>query len=349
MNKQRIVFLDYLRLIAAFAVIVVHIVAQKWYSTSVDSLEWQIFNCYDSIVRWAVPVFVMISGALFLGKEHSVKRIYTKNIFRIVVTFVFWSAIYILLDSLLLNTNYSFKEMVTNFLIGKYHLWFLFMIVGLYLVVPILNKIVNDKKIAWYFVFLSFLFAFFIPQCSNIIELKSHGISSMMNEMVSKLKLHLPLGFSGYYVLGYLLFNSDIKKKKQLIIYILGIIGLVLTITSTSFLSVGFKTPLGIFYDDLSVNTLMVSVAVFVFAKSHFNNCTLLHKKNALFFLSKCSFGVYLIHVFIIEFLDKNYFDTIGIINPILSIPIFSVIVYLISFLLSAILNKIPIVNKWIV
>lgn len=101
----------------------------------------------------------------------------------------------------------------------------------------------------------------------------------MMNEIVSKLTLHIPLGFSGYYVLGYLLCNSEIKKKKRLIIYILGIIGLVLTITLTSFLSVGFKTPLGIFYDDLSVNSLMVSVAVFVFAKSHFNNSTLLHKK----------------------------------------------------------------------
>lgn len=160
MNNQRIVFLDYLRLIAAFAEIVVHIVALKWYSTSVDSVEWQICNCYESIVRWAVPVFVMISGALFLGKEQSVKRVYTKNILRIVVTFIFWSALYILLDSLLLGIDYSFKEMATNFLIGKYHLWFLFMIVGLYMVVPILNKIVNDKKIAWYFVFLSFFFAF---------------------------------------------------------------------------------------------------------------------------------------------------------------------------------------------
>ena len=57
MKKERIIYLDYLRFFAIVAVIVLHVTAEKWYETDVRSLEWNVLNLYDSLVRWAFPYF----------------------------------------------------------------------------------------------------------------------------------------------------------------------------------------------------------------------------------------------------------------------------------------------------
>lgn len=88
---ERKQYCDYLRVFATFAVVVLHVSATNWYITDVNVMEWQAFNFYDSIVRWGVPIFVMISGSLFLGRDVSLKKIYSKYILRMVVAFVFWS------------------------------------------------------------------------------------------------------------------------------------------------------------------------------------------------------------------------------------------------------------------
>ena len=90
---DRTVYFDYLRVAATFAVMILHISAQNWYTTDVNGIEWKIFNFFNSMVRWAVPVFVMISGSLFLKKDVSIKKIYTKYILRMVISYITWNFI----------------------------------------------------------------------------------------------------------------------------------------------------------------------------------------------------------------------------------------------------------------
>lgn len=68
-TTEHLVNYDYLRVLATFAVILLHVAASKWNYADVNGLEWQTYNFYDSIVRWAVPFFVMISGSLFLPRD----------------------------------------------------------------------------------------------------------------------------------------------------------------------------------------------------------------------------------------------------------------------------------------
>lgn len=93
-SKNRIKYLDALRVVAAIAVIMLHTSAECWGQRDVASLEQNVFTIYDSCVRWAVPVFLMISGALFLGQEVPWKILYKKYIFRMIVAFVVWSSLY---------------------------------------------------------------------------------------------------------------------------------------------------------------------------------------------------------------------------------------------------------------
>ena len=84
-SNKRIVYADLLRIIATFAVIVLHVSASKWYDTPVKDFNWQIYNLYDSLVRWSVPIFVMLSGMFFLNPEKFIptSNIIKKYIFRI--------------------------------------------------------------------------------------------------------------------------------------------------------------------------------------------------------------------------------------------------------------------------
>ena len=160
--EQRINFLDYLRVFAIFFVIMIHVSAQNWYKIDVNDFFWQTFNFYDSISRWSVPVFVMISGALFLNKDIIISQIYKKYILRLMISFLVWSAFYCFLG----NRSLSLK----NILNGEYHMWFIFMIIGLYMLSPIIREIVKNKKIMKYFLLLAFIFTFFIPFVNQIIH-----------------------------------------------------------------------------------------------------------------------------------------------------------------------------------
>ena len=63
--EKRCIYFDILRIVACFAVIIIHVCSWYLYS-DINSPNWQVFNFYNSIVKWSVPIFVMISGALFL-------------------------------------------------------------------------------------------------------------------------------------------------------------------------------------------------------------------------------------------------------------------------------------------
>jgi len=96
MAVNRIIYLDCLRVAAITAVIIIHIAASQWYITPVNTFNWRVLNIYDSLARWCVPIFIMISGALFLNpsKNISKKDLFCKYIKRILIANVFWGFLY---------------------------------------------------------------------------------------------------------------------------------------------------------------------------------------------------------------------------------------------------------------
>ena len=111
MKSERVIFLDSLRVIAIIAVIILHSAASQWYITPVNSLNWQILNIYNSLVRWCVPMFLMISGVFFLdpNKNISKKDIFYKYIKRILIALIFWGLLYGLIN-LFLNHSLIMKK-----------------------------------------------------------------------------------------------------------------------------------------------------------------------------------------------------------------------------------------------
>ena len=346
-QTDRVVFFDWLRIIATFAVVVIHCCSKE--SLEVASYEWNTVHLYNCLSQWAVPAFVMISGALFLGREITLSKLFKKSILRIGTAFLFWSVLYACWRFFVTHEKNSIREMVLSIIKGHYHMWFLFLIVGLYLVVPLLNKIVENQKLVVYFVVLAFLFAFLFPQIINVVGLKLEGPASILNEFISKFRVEMVLGYSGYFVLGYLLSQVRISKKAEALIYVLGVGGLTVTFFASAWMAKR-QGSTELFSDELTVNVLMMTIAIFVFAKQHMNKPLKSEKATrVLSYISKCTFGVYLVHPLIIDCLKRFVGITNLSFNPIISVPILAMIVFICSMGISAILNKIPFVKKWFV
>ncbi len=161
---NRIVYLDYLRVFATFAVIMLHVSAFGFRETY-PTTDWQLFNLFNGLSRWGVPVFVMISGALFLNESKilNVSWLYKKNIKRMICAFCFWSTFYALIVGIFLKHNTSPVYIIGRIVHGESHLWFLLMIVGLYMFIPVIKPFVNTKRHCEYFLFFSLLTTFIIP------------------------------------------------------------------------------------------------------------------------------------------------------------------------------------------
>ena len=135
-TRRRVIYFDILRIVAIFFVVFVHLAAQHWADVDVSSRAWFAFNLYCTTGKWSVPIFVMISGALFLRRDVSISAILKKNVARIATVFLFWSGCYALVY--LVFRHAPLSVVLSQFITGHYHLWFLYMIVGLYLLIPLL-------------------------------------------------------------------------------------------------------------------------------------------------------------------------------------------------------------------
>lgn len=354
MKAQRLIYADLLRVIATFVIVILHVSGSNWNNVPVSGFEWKTFNFYNSISRFSVPVFVMISGMFLLDNKKSLplKKLYSKNILRVVTSFTFWSAIYSVFNNILKFKTFNtevIKHMVISFITGNYHLWFLFMIVGLYIITPFLRKITEseNKFLIEYFLILAVIFQIIIPVLSKIPAFSEKSV--IVDTIINKVSMNFVLGYVGYYVAGYYFKTYDTPQKLNYAIYILGILGFISTYTLTDIISQNKGIADGAFYSNFSPNVMFSSIAVFILFKDKVGKIEFKERTRKIITIySNCSFGIYLVHDFFITIFKKIGFSTVSF-NPITAVPIISMSVFTISFLVSFIINKIPFLNKYIV
>ena len=346
-GHNRIIYLDVLRIFAILGVMMIHISGHQWSRVGIDSPEWSVFNFYDSISRWAVPVFVMISGALFLSRHHSVRQIWSKNIPRLITAFLFWSAVYAAIGY---DPERGAKGFLLDLIMGHYHMWFIYMIAGLYMIVPFLEKITRDRNLTRYFLLLGSLFTFIIPSVLQLLTVFEPGPAGHLNTILSQLGINLVAGYSVYYVMGYRLSRSRITSGVLTLAAIAGVTGAALTICLTSWLSHRAGAPYGSFFEYLNLNVALESICVFVLVKAIFTRFDLSDRaKHLITRLSDDCFGVFLVHPLILRILRKTFHLTELTFNPAVSVLLMLLITAAASFAISAVLNRIPYLKNYIV
>lgn len=336
-KKEDILWISQLRAIATISVIILHVAAPFLYKFNETKQDWWIGNIYDSAVRFCVPIFVMITGALLLSKEITLSDFFKKRLTRILFPFIFWSLIYIFLDIFLrkyhgeiIPPNTVFQEIRDKFINGSsYHLWYVYMILVLYLCIPIINRWIKNVSENQLLYFIIIWFALII--CSQ----------AFISEYISTHKLIYYIEFIGYLVLGYYLSIKSFSHTKNLVfipvILIMG--GIAATIVGTYIASAKANKFDDILYGYMMPNVLVTAVGVFLFCKHKIVRNQYIIK--SILFLNRYSYGIYLMHVVVLIL-----FNLIGIngalIHPIVGIPLMTMICLTISASTIYVMHKLP-------
>lgn len=348
-NDGRLAYADLLRAFAALAVVVLHVTSVWFWETPVSGAAWRTFNIYDGLVRWCVPVFLMLSGMFLLDPKKEVTKpaICFKYILRILTALLFWGFLYALVDTGVLF-HFTLSGALDAFLQvlranTHYHLWFLYMLIGLYLVTPILRAFVRGASrgdFHWFFA-LAFLFSALLP---TLLQFRP---SQTVSRWVGLMEIRLVLGYVGYYVAGYYLKNFQIGRVAEFVIYLLGAAGAFVTVAGTDVLSQQAGAPMLTLYDYLTPNVCAMAVALFVLFRYVLGVSEEQGRRRGVSAVARLSFGIYLCHEFFIMLLRYFGVSTLSFL-PALSVPLLSGGVFLCSFAVAWLLSKIPFVGKYI-
>lgn len=344
----RIIYLDLIRILAIFAVVVIHIAACDWVRLPVNSFEWQVLNFYDAIGRWCIPVFFMMSGSFFLHPEKTItlSSLYKKNVLRMVAALFFWGVMYFLYSSFLFNGRIVPQDVLGGLLSvvtlrARRHLWFLYAITALYLMTPLLRRLVaasTPKRL------IRISLAVIIV--SGIAPIAAYY--TPLRDVAFYLQ---GIGFPGLFILGYCINRYNTQLKYIGLLYAGGVVGLIFTIVASSWLSVMEGSGNQLFYQFTTPNVTLTAVAMMIFGKNHFSQLSFGEKwDKRIEVFSNSTFAMYLVHdFFIIPFERKLYGFTPTTFNPVFLVPLLSVAVFALSILSAYLFRKIPVLKRFIV
>lgn len=328
-----------LRVTAAFGVAALHVISLWLRDTDPGTASWWIADFYDAATRWCVPVFIMISGALLL-KPHRLQPLnvfYRRRMGRILAPLLFWTVFYLGLRVCFEGATWPVvvRDLVRGQPYG--HLWYLYVIVGLYWITPLLQPFVgraSRRELAWAVVPL-------------LAAVSAHSLISTFTAGQGKPTVFsLFVGYIPYYLCGYLLSLVVVPPRwiKCLAAAVMAVwIGIALG-TGLLFHRIEFYLS-----SHHSMLIMLLSVGVFLLAGGLFGQQRAggAHSWRILRYLDGLSFGIYLVHPLFLYVTMRLGVPTRHMLGqPLLWIPAVSIIIILASILLTSCLKAIPAVRR---
>lgn len=348
-NKKYILYFDLLNIFACFAVVALHVNGAV--HTFAKTRNWVSCMFIEALFYFAVPVFFMLTGATLMNyrKRYDTGAFFKKRIFKTFVPFMIWSIIGICWSIFYtkgmkisdINTPAKFISAVINCKgMGIY--WFFPALFSVYLTIPLFSLVDEDKRIGKKGIFTYLILVYIVLNVLLPFVCRLTGIqwNSALNAVSCG-------GYVVWFLIGYLLANTDINKKFRMLIYILGLIGFFMYFYLTvqnSFKTGKFdKTYAGY----MNIPAMLMGTAVFVFFKYGKWNFIDKHEKAVRFVrnLSSASFGVYLIHYYLKDFSIRHFgIDPRSTLYRIVG----TFIIYGLSVIIVRVIQKIPVIRKMV-
>lgn len=374
-KNQHIVWLDVVRFIAMFTVVCCHCTDPfNFYPGTAPNIgEIKLWGAiYGAALRPCVPLFVMITGALLLPVRGEASTFYKKRIPRVFYPFLIWSVLYNLFpwitgllglspevvldffpyageDVMRQSFAVSLEYILTipfNFSILAVHMWYIYLLIGLYLYLPVFSAWVEKASERAKLMFLlAWGVTLLLPYYYQFVSVYLWGTCSWNSFGM----LYAFAGFNGYLLLGHYLRNLDWSLKKTLAI------GIPMFAVGYAVTFFGFRhitalpeytdEMLELFFTYCSLNVVMMTIPVFMLAKKAKVNSERMRK--ALANLTVGGFGIYMIHYF---FTGPSVMLVRAIDVPIaLQIPVASVVAFAVSWGLVWLIYRIGKPAKYIV
>ncbi len=347
-EKGRILWLDVLRVLSAFAIVLIHTASSIIDHVAFPSLNWLCADLYLASARYAVPVFVMISGVFFLnpGKNITLKNIYGKYIFRMVCVLFAWALIRSLTVDIWLNAK-PFSDLGISFVNSIKTFWFLPMIIGLYAVTPVLRPVTEkgDKVLLEYLISLGFLMGLCAPVAQGLFP-----NFSLLNDFITVIKLPVMI-FIAHFVFGYYAYTYDLSKKTKCFLYVCSFLCLLL-MAAGAYLTFEDKTSKIFFYSmhgaSVAPFAFILGAGVFVLCKDLLSGINFSGQARTLIGrLAAYSLGVYLCHIIIVEALVHFHVFEKASFASFFIIPLLAFLIFCAANLIIACLYQATFIRKY--
>jgi surface polysaccharide O-acyltransferase-like enzyme len=333
--------IDLLKILAILGVVVFHSCAPFFDGGKIPEMRiWLMCYAFQSIFVFCVPIFVMCSGAMLLSSTKSMAPLsfYKKRLPKIIIPLIVWSVVYYVykVDPTHLTTA-DIPRFLKQFFSATVvaHLWFLYMLIGIYLSAPFLQMLLQmaTRSQQWLFVILAL------------------GLPAVQIALSPILELNIGLSYSifsyyvGYFILGHLLQTAKPASGKGC----LGLLGIFLVMVLSTFFmqwyihSSDFKTHFFLINHPM-INVVIMSAALFMLFRS-MSFVWLAPLGNFIGVFATATYGIYLVHL-LARFLLKVGILGIPItplaFNPVVGVLLTSLGMLFVSFVMVYVLSKIP-------
>jgi surface polysaccharide O-acyltransferase-like enzyme len=336
---------DSIRVWGTVAVVIGHVCDLVLFNNLVGDGDWWILNLTESACRWAVPIYIMLSGALLLdpARNEPASELYRKRLARIGVPIVFWSAFFMTF-TYYFGPKEEAGKIWSNLALGKpyAHLHFIFRLAGLYAFTPAIRvflRYAERRTVAVVVVML-----FFLSAANSITEAVLKTELSMFFRFVP---------FVGFYLSGWLLREPKLTRRELSGCAALAIACVLILAGGTGLLTEHFgRDPFPslsfLLYDFVSPVRIAMAVAVWLLLVDFFNEQRAQTKFGRFLtrVVAPTTLGLYLAHPF---FRDVLALYDIHVLHPWplwIGIPVVTVLVYVPSFLFVWLLLRMPVVRR---
>lgn len=342
--KSRKLSYDIIRVLAIALVVLVHVSAYiVLYHTDPASKEFFIGNLLNGISRAGVPMFLLLTGALLLNedKPFSAKRFYKTSFLWMSLLLVGWVSAYAVFYKAMFKT--PFWNYVFNLPTMYPHLWYMFMVVGLYLMIPVLRLFVKRENKNYILgIIAAFVLVKLLPATVSLYT--REGPYDMVS-FLGKFHLEPVTGFVGYVLTGWYVTNVKLNKPTRLALYLLALDAVFFGTYTVQTKIAENAAVRGYFYEPLTLTAYLYGLGVFVFL---YYLCGQKETKSRLLVtLSNCSFGVYIIHAFWLEMLTKWLpYSEFTPQNPLLYMEILFAVCMVVSYVTVWLVSLVPYLKK---
>lgn len=350
-KKGRELAPDLLKLLACVGVVVIHISGQGVTSYALGSGGWYACVFWDSLARFAVPVFFMCTGALMLppSRELTVGRIYKKYFLRVLVIAMFWAWAYYVFTvagTYVLSgwheENWFLKSIVETLRLNHHlHLYYLQILLLVYALLPALRVFTRQATDGE----LRYACAVWLALGIALPLLVRYPPFSWLGGLVGQYSLNMCWSAPGYALAGYYLSTLNAERGERRKYLLLLLAGFGLTFGGTAAASVLSGAVDMNFMEGMSPGPCAMAVGLFGYVR-----CVSAGGRTSprLARLVKASFAVYLIHHGFIMVFRQLGID-VHLFAPILEIPLETAAVLALSLAGWWVLDKIPFVKDHLI
>ncbi|MCW4003081.1 MAG: acyltransferase family protein [Candidatus Bathyarchaeota archaeon] len=344
---------DLIRTVAIVLVVLFHASIEATPTIDIMSPQgvqiWWASNIYNTIACSAVSLFVILTGALLLQPskfDEPLRVFFKKRLNRIGLPVIFWGIIYFAWRHFVNGETLTANSVLRGVFAGPYyHFWFIYLLLGLYLLTPLIRIVVAcaEWKLIRYFLLIWFLGTAIVPLLALYVQISPQVVWFKQTVFVLT-------GMVGYFVLG--AYVTKLRLRSSILTVALAL-SLIWTMIGT-YLLVGTmgEQYSQFFYDASSFSVIIASVALFLLLAAVPNQTIQTkhpHASRVLELISQNTLPIYLFHVIVLETLQKGLLGfrlSVTTINPFIAIPLITGVTLLICLAIIAPLKRIPYVKK---